>query len=112
MPMTWLALLLAVISSGACYLSTDHQRFLTRPLAPQPARVVAAVAAVLCVIVWCGSAGVSAGIVSALTALCAGGVSWVYAGGARVWLVGTNGMVANGTISDVVGNEKGVGSVE
>lgn len=83
-----LAIVLAWIAGATCYLTSEHQRLLAKPWPAQPARGLALLAAVLCVVDWLNVAGTSAGIAAAIMSLCGGLLFWPYAAGGLQWLRG------------------------
>lgn len=83
-----LAIALAWLAGGVCYLTSEHQRLRPQRLNARPARVLALVAAIASVICWLTAAGASAGIAAAFMSLCFGLLFWPYAAGGWHWLRG------------------------
>ncbi|WP_374624888.1 hypothetical protein [Pandoraea sp.] len=83
-----LAIALAWLAGGACYLTSAHQRVRAQRLPAQPARAIALVAACACLGCWCLAAGASAGIAAAFVSLSFGLLAWPYATGGWHWLRG------------------------
>ncbi|QBC31716.1 hypothetical protein [Pandoraea sp. XY-2] len=76
-----LAIALAWLAGGACYLTSEHQRVRARRLAAQPARSLSLLAATASLSCWWLAAGASAGIAAAFMSLCFGQLFWPYAVG-------------------------------
>lgn len=83
-----LAIALAWLAGGVCYLTSVHQRLRTQRLSAQPARALALAAAIASVVCWLTVAGASAGIAAAFMSLCFGLLFWPYAAGGWHWLRG------------------------
>lgn len=83
-----LAIALAWLAGGACYLSSEHQRLRSQPWPARPARWLSLAAAVLSVVCWFAVTGVSAAIAAAIVSLCFGLLFWPYAASGVRWLRG------------------------
>ena len=88
-----LAIALAWLAGGACYLTSEHQRLRAQRLPAQPARALASIAAMASVACWWLATGPSAGIASAFMSLCFGLLFWPYAAGGWQWLRADRGDV-------------------
>ncbi|VVE10550.1 hypothetical protein [Pandoraea anhela] len=83
-----LAIALAWLAGGACYLTSEHQRLRAQRLAARPTRAISLIAAIASLACWWLAAGASAGIASAFMSLCFGLLFWPYAAGGLCWLRG------------------------
>ncbi|VVD78801.1 hypothetical protein PPN31114_01017 [Pandoraea pneumonica] len=83
-----LAIALAWLAGGVCYLTSVHQRLRAQRLSAQPARALALAAAIASVVCWLTVTGASAGIAAAFMSLCFGLLFWPYAAGGWHWLRG------------------------
>ena len=83
-----LAIALAWLAGGVCYLTSAHQRLRAQRLSAEPARALALAAAIASVVCWLTAAGTSAGIAAAFMSLCFGLLFWPYAAGGWHWLRG------------------------